>query len=110
MACSAIDDGVVCNVFAIVDHDGPQVDENEEEDVGGFLKREEKGKDVVRKALSVTIQRVESVGSKGSGRNPLVVRLVQALVDQWVVQVSVDPVDAVVREADEQRILKEVVP
>ena len=65
---------------------------------------------MVRKALSETIQGMESVGSKWSWRNPLVVRLVQALVYQWVVQVSVNPVDAVVREADEQGILKEVVP
>ena len=65
---------------------------------------------MVGKALSETIQGVESVGSKWSWRYPLVMRLMQVLVDQWVVQVSVDPVDAVVREADEQGILQDVVP
>ncbi len=100
MASSAIDDGIVRDIFAIMDHDGPKIYEDEEEDIGELLERENKGKHVVWKALGKTIQGMESVGGKWSGHNPLVVRLMQALVDQWVVQGSVDPVDAVVREAD----------
>lgn len=101
MASSAIDDGVVGDVFAIMNHDGPEVDEDEEEDIGKLLKWEDKRKHVIRKALSETIHGMESVGGKWSWHDPSVVRLMQALVKHWVVQVSVDPVDAVVREADE---------
>lgn len=100
MASSAIDDGVVRDVFAIMNHDGPEIDEDEEDDIGKLLKWEDKRKHVIRKALSETIQWMKSVGGKWSWHNPPVVRLMQALVDQWVVQISVDPVDAVVREAD----------
>lgn len=100
MASSAIDDGVVRDVFAIMNHDGPKIDEDEEDDIGKLLKWEDKGKHVIRKALSETIQGMKSVRGKWSWHNPPVVRLMQALVDQWVVQISVDPVDAVVREAD----------
>lgn len=100
MASSAIDDGVVRNVFAIMDHDGPEIDEDEEEDIGKLLKWEHKGKHVIRETLGETIQGMEGVGGVWSWHNPPVMRLMQAFVDQWVVQGSVDPVDAVVREAD----------
>ena len=110
MASGAIDDGVVRDVFAVVDHDGPEIDKDEEKDIGEFLQRKHKGIHVIRKPLSEPVKGMESVGGKGSWHNPLVVRLVQPLVDQWVVQVSVDPVDAVVREAEKEGELKKVVP
>ena len=48
VACGAVDDGAVGDVLAIVDEDGPDVDEDEEGDVGDFLEREEEREDVVR--------------------------------------------------------------
>ena len=110
MASSAIDDGVVRDIFAIMDHDGPEIDKDEEQDIGKLLNWEHKGIHVIRKPLSETIKGMESVGGIGSWHNPLVVRLMQPLVDQWMVQVSVDPVDAVVREAEKEGELKEIVP
>jgi hypothetical protein len=47
VAGGAVDDGVVGEVLAVVDHDGPEVDKDEEEDVGHLLQREDKGEDVV---------------------------------------------------------------
>lgn len=38
---------------------------------------------------------------EGCGDDPLVVRFVNVLVDEWQVQPSVDPVDAVVGEQQE---------
>ena len=47
VAGGAVDDGAVGDVFTVVDHDGPHVDEHEESNVGEFLQREEEREDVV---------------------------------------------------------------
>lgn len=46
---------------------------------------------------------------EGARHDPLVVRLVQGLVNRRVVQATVDPVDAEIGERDEQRELNEAV-
>ena len=110
MAGGSVDDGRVGDVFAIVNHDGPDVDEHEQGDVGELLERQHEGEDVVWDGLSEAIERVEGVRGKGRRHDPLVVRLVQALVNHRVVQTAVDPVDEEVGEEQEQRELEEVVP
>lgn len=50
------------------------------------------------------------MAGKRRRHNPLVVRLVKTLVDERVVQVSVDPVDAKVGKDEEERELEDVVP
>lgn len=47
---------------------------------------------------------------KGCRHDPLVVRLVQGLVDAWVVQAAVDEIDEEVGEEEEDRELEKVVP
>lgn len=53
---------------------------------------------MVGKRLSPTVDGVESVRGIGSRHDPLVVRLVKALVDQRMVKATVDEVDAGVGE------------
>ena len=48
MACSSIDDWIIRNVLAIVYHDRPDTDKDEQSDIGELLEREEKGEDVIR--------------------------------------------------------------
>ena len=48
MASSTVDYRWICDVFSIVDHDGPDVDEAEQCDVSKFLEWENEGEDVVR--------------------------------------------------------------
>jgi len=110
MASSTIDDRRVVRVFAVVDQDGPDVDEDEEEDVCEFRKWEQEGEDVVGKALGVAVGGVERVRGEGRGHDPLVVRLVDVFVDAWVVETAVDPVDGRVGEEEEERELQVVVP
>lgn len=50
------------------------------------------------------------MASKGRRHDPLVVKLVQVLVDQAVVKPAMSPVDAEVGEKEEERELEEVVP
>ena len=52
---------------------------------------------------------MESMRRKRCRHNPLVVWLVQTLVYGRVVQATVNPVDAEIRERDEQRELNEAV-
>ena len=47
VASGAIDDGAVCDIFTVVDHDSPDVDEHEESNVGELLQREEERENVV---------------------------------------------------------------
>ena len=109
VAGSSVDHGAVGNIFTIVDQDGPEVDETEEEDIGELLKREDEREQVVRHTLRPAIQRVECMRCEGTRHDPLVVRFVQSLIDQGMVQSSVDPVNAEIGERDEQRELKETV-
>ena len=109
MAGGAVHNGTVGDVFTIVNEDGPEVDEAKEEDVGHLLQREDEGEDVVRHTLGPAVKWVESVRGVGTGHDPLVVRLVQGLVDAGVVQTTVDPVDEEIGEADEEGELDEAV-
>lgn len=110
VAGSTVDNGVVAEVLAIVDEDGPEVDEDEEEDADPLLHGEEEGENVVWQTLETTVDGMESVAGEGSGHNPLVVSLVKVLVDARVVQVAVNPVDAEVAEDDEGGELEDVPP
>ena len=68
-----------------------------------FLDGEEVGEDVVRERLEVTVDWVESVCGEGGGNDPLVVWLVDVLVDERVVFQSVNPVNAVIGEEEEPK-------
>lgn len=85
MACRAVDDWRVGHVFAVVDQDGPDVDEDEEEYVGELLQREDEGKEMIWDRLGEAVKRVERVRGKGRWHDPLVVRLVQTFVYEGMV-------------------------
>lgn len=110
VASCAVDDFTVHGVLAVVDGDGPDVDECEEGNVGELVEREQKGEDVVGQTLGEAVERVERVRGKRRRHDPLVVRLVQLLVERLVVQRAVDPVDEEVGEGDEDRELRVIVP
>ena len=76
MAGSAVDDGRVGDVLAVVDHDSPDLDESEQCDVGELLQREDEGEEVVWEGLGEAVERVEGVRGERRGHDPLVVRLV----------------------------------
>ena len=65
---------------------------------------------MVRKRLRVTVQRVECVGCERRGHDPLVVRLVKSLVDSFVVETTVNPVDAEIGKGNEEGELEQDVP
>ena len=64
---------------------------------------------MVWEALRKAIQGVESVACKWCGHDPFVVRFVKFLVDHWVVQASVDPIDTEIGEQDEHGKLEKIV-
>lgn len=61
MASRTIDNRAVSNVFTIVDENGPKVDEDEQDDVGELLQREEQREEMIRHRLSPTVHRMEGV-------------------------------------------------
>ena len=58
---------------------------------------------MVRERLEVTVDWMESVCGEGGGNDPLVVWLMDVLVNAWVVFQSMNPVDAVISEDEEPR-------
>lgn len=66
-------------VVAVVDGDGPDVDEDVEEQVEDFVEGEEEGVDVVGEALQEAVHRVEGVAGERGGDLPDVVRFVEEL-------------------------------
>lgn len=97
------------DVFTIVDHDSPNIDETEQDNIGCLLQREDEREEVVGNTLGPAINGVERVGRKGTRHNPLVVRLVQGLIDEGMMQAAVDPVDKEIGKGDEQRELQNTV-
>jgi hypothetical protein len=93
-----------------MDQDGPDVDKHEEDDIGKFLQREDEREDMIWNGLGEAIDWVKGVRGVRGWHDPLVMRFVEVLVDQGVVQASMYPVDAKVGEADEEWKLQNVVP
>lgn len=81
MACCTVDDGRVGHVFSIVNEDGPDVDKDEQRNIGELLERENEGKKMVRHRLQETVYGMEGMGREWSGHDPLVMCLVEGLVD-----------------------------
>lgn len=72
VVCGTIDHGVGSEVFAVVDHDGPELDEDEEGEVGEFLEGEYEGEEVVWDGLNVSQRigirgREQQIRDKGVG-------------------------------------------
>lgn len=109
VAGGSVDHRAVGNVFTVVDQNGPEVDETEEENICELLERENEREQVVGHTLRPTVHRVESMRREGARHDPLVVRLVQGLVNRRVVQATVDPVDAEIGERDEERKLNDAI-
>lgn len=66
-------------VVAVVDGDGPDVDEDVEAQVGDLVQGEEEGVDVVGQALHEAVHGVEGVAGEGRRDLPEVVGLVETL-------------------------------
>lgn len=81
MTSRSIDDWRVHDEFSVVDKDGPHVDEDEQPNISNLLKREDEWEDVVWDRLGESIKRVESVGRKRSRHDPLMMWLMQRLVN-----------------------------
>lgn len=64
---------------------------------------------MVGNTLTPAIQRVECIAGVRSRNDPFVVRLVQSLIDQRMVQSTMNPVDTEIRERDEEGILEVIV-
>lgn len=105
VASGSIYNWAVGYVLSVVNEHGPEVDKAEQDDVGHFLQREDEGKHMIRHTLGPTVEGVEGVRGEWTRHNPLVMRLMKGLVDTWVVEATVNPINKEVGEEDEQREL-----
>lgn len=101
VASSSVHHRVIGNIVSVVDHDGPEVDKGEQQQVRHLVQRQEHRIQVVWQRLREAVHRMEGVGSKWSANNPLVVRFMQTLVHGGPVQPAVEEVDAAVGEENE---------
>lgn len=109
MASGAVDNWIIAHKFAVVNQNGPEVDENEQADEGNLLAGEQEDEDVVWHTLSEAVEGMEGVGGERRWHDPLVMGLVQTLVDERVVETTMDPVNTEIGEHEEQRVLEPVV-
>lgn len=110
MASGAINNLAVHCILPIVNHHGPYVDEGEQDNIGVFIERKHKGKDVIRYTLSKTIYGMESMAGKRRWNHPLMMCFVQSLVDQRMVEAPVNPVDQEIGKSYEERELDVIIP
>lgn len=109
VASRTIDDGIVCEILAVMDHHGPNINEAEKAEVNHLLQGENEGKHVIRQALNITIYRVECMRGERRGDNPLVMRLVEVFVDPRMVQATMCDINEGVGEKQKQRNLEQKV-
>lgn len=88
-------------VVTIMNGDGPYVNKHIEAQVEYLVQGEEERVDVVGYSLKKAIYRVECVAGERSRDLPEVVRFMETLIDQFVMQESVNPVDAHIGEKEE---------
>lgn len=83
--------------------DGPEVDKYKKADEYYPVQREEKDEEVVWDTLQISIYGVERMRGEWRWDDPLVVGLVNVLVEYGMVQSSVDPVYAVIGGQEEAK-------
>jgi len=101
VARCTIDNWRIRNVFSIMNHHRPDIDEDKEDNVRILLQWKDEWEHVIRYRLRETIHGVESMRGIWSWHDPPVVRLMDMLIDSRMVFSSVDPVNEEVREDDE---------
>jgi hypothetical protein len=104
MVCRTIDDlfeRVAGNHVRVVDEDGPEVNKDEETEVEIAMEGKHEDYNVVRYRLEVAVNRMESMRREGCRDNPLVVGLVNCLVDKRMVEAAVNKIYSDV--SDEQK-------
>ena len=109
----AVDDGlepVGHAEVAVVDGDGPDVDEDKQRQVGPLVHGEEEDVNVVRQGLDETVHRIEGVTGKGCRDLPFVMGFVQPFVQVPAVQGPMNPVDHRVGEEDEGHAVQHDTP
>lgn len=110
VASCTVDDWRVCNIFSIVNHDRPYVDEDEQDYICKLLQWENEWKYVIRKRLGVAVHGMEGMRREWSWHNPLMMRLVDMLVESRMMLGSVDPVYEKIGEGNEKWELEVIVP
>ncbi len=93
-----------------MNQDRPHIDEDEQADISNLLQREDEWEDVVWDGLREAVKWVESMRRERRRHNPLVVRLMQRLINSRMMQTPMNQVDEEIRKEQEERKLEPLVP
>jgi len=110
MASRAIDNRAVSHIFPIMDHDSPEINKGKKSNVSKFVEREQKGVKMIRNPLCISVQRMKSMTCKRGWHDPFMMRLMNILIDLWMVQSAMNPINQEIGEEHEERELSIVVP
>lgn len=80
----------------VVNEYGPEVDENEEDEVEVTLEGEDEDEEVIWDRLGISINWVEGMGSERCRNYPLVVWFVEYSIEEREMEPSMDPVNTIV--------------
>lgn len=94
----------------LTNDNSPDINKDEERNVGNLLQREDEWKDMIWQGLAEAVKRVKGMAGVRCWHDPLVVLFMEVLVDERMVQAAVDPVDPEVRKEDEERELEVRIP
>lgn len=64
---------------------------------------------MIRYTLRESVKRMKGMARIWSRHDPFMMRFMQRLIDQGMVQSTMDPIDEEIREADKERVLENVV-
>ena len=93
----------------LTDKHSPEINEYKQGHIGKLLQRKQEWIQMIRHALRETIHWMEGMTREWRWHNPLMVRLMQCLVNQRMVQSTMDPINTQIRENNEQRKLQDVI-
>jgi len=85
-----------------VDHDRPNVDNDKQAEIKVLVEREEENEEVIGQRLHVAVKGMKGVRCVRSRNDPLVMGLVESLINPRNVQPAMDPVDAHIGEEEEE--------
>ena len=94
----------------VVDKDRPHIDKDEQPHIRDFLQREDEGEHMIRNRLREPIERVKRMRRERRGHDPLMMRFMQRLINRRVMQSPMNEINKKIREEEERRELREIVP
>lgn len=104
-----IQDRAIRHILPIMNKHRPQLHKKEQRQIAELLQWENERKHMVRHTLQPPINRMERHARIRSRHNPFMVRFMQTLINQRVMQTAMDEINTEIRKQQEERELQVIV-